>query len=222
MTPRDRVEIALAATLAAALVRLLGLTLRVRAAGVEALLPLWRSRRPLIYAVWHGRILMVPWMNARLRRRAGARLVRVLASRSRDGEIVAAFVRRFGLEAARGSSSHGGAAGLRALASTLAGGGDVAVVPDGPRGPRERLQPGVVALAALSGAPVVPLAFAARPARRLGSWDRLLVPWPFARCAVVFGEPITVARDTDRDVAGKELERALAEVTAAADRLVAR
>jgi lysophospholipid acyltransferase (LPLAT)-like uncharacterized protein len=163
---------------------------------------------------------MVPWMNVRLRRH-GARAVQVLASRSRDGELVAAVVRRVGLGTARGSSSRGGAAGLRALAATLRAGGDVAVVPDGPRGPRERVQPGVVALAALTGAPVVPLAFAAHPARRLGSWDRFLVPWPFARCAVVFGPPMAVARDADREAARREIERALADVTLAADRLAA-
>src|SRR5687767_10149558 len=127
---------ALAPPLAAATVRVLGATQRVRASGIEPLLPMWRSGQPLIYAVWHGRILMVPWMSARLRRTRGARPVQVLASRSRDGELVARYVRRFGLGVVRGSSSRGGAAALRALARTLRAGDDVAVVPDGPRGPR--------------------------------------------------------------------------------------
>ena len=86
-------------------VRALGATLSVRAEGIEPLRPLWRAGRPLIYGVWHGRILIVPWLNARFRRTDGARDVRVLASRSRDGELMAAFVRRFGLEVVRGSSS---------------------------------------------------------------------------------------------------------------------
>jgi hypothetical protein len=96
----------------------------------------------------------------------------------------------------------------------------VVVVPDGPRGPRQQLQAGIVALASLTGAPVVPMAFAARPARRLATWDEFVVPLPFARCAVVFGEPIALSGDADRDRARKELERALNEVTAAADRRV--
>ena len=79
--------------LAAAAVRALGITLRITDQGAEALEPLWAERRPLIYAVWHGRILMVPWLNVRLRRTRGARLARVLASRSRDGELVARWVR---------------------------------------------------------------------------------------------------------------------------------
>jgi lysophospholipid acyltransferase (LPLAT)-like uncharacterized protein len=146
--------------------------------------------------------------------------VAVLASRSRDGEILSRYVHKFGLQVVRGSSSRGGAAGLRGLATVLRGGTDVALVPDGPRGPRGQLQPGVVALAALTGAPVVPLAVGAQPARRLNSWDSFLIPLPFARCAVVFGEPLPVSRDADRARSAKEIERALDETSAEADRLV--
>ncbi len=206
--------------LAAVAVRALGATLSLTAEGVEALEPLWAARRPLIYMVWHGRILMVPWLNRRLCRTHGARLARVLASRSRDGELVARWVARFGLPVVRGSSSRGGSDALRALLAAVRGGEDVAVVPDGPRGPRERLQGGVVALAALTGAPVVPLGFAARPARRLASWDRFLVPLPFARAAAVFGKPAVVARAADRESVRADLERVLHEVTESADRLV--
>jgi lysophospholipid acyltransferase (LPLAT)-like uncharacterized protein len=187
---------------------------------VDALRPLWRAGRPLIYGVWHGRILIVPWLNARFRRTEGARNVRVLASRSRDGELVAAFVRRFGLEVVRGSSSRGGAAALRELARALHAGEDVAVVPDGPRGPSCQAQAGIVSLAATTGAPIVPLGVSARPARLLQSWDRFLVPAPFARCAVVFGAPVRVGRDDDRETVRVAVERALQQATECADRLV--
>ena len=205
---------------AAALVRALGATLRLRAEGVDALMPQWRAGRPLIYCVWHGRILMVPWLNARLRRTHGARGVSVLTSRSRDGAIVSGYVSRFGLDVVRGSSSLGGAAALRTLVTAVQGGQDVALVPDGPRGPRGRLEPGVVALAALTGAPVIPLGFAARPAWRLKTWDEFQIPTPFARAAVVFGVATTVPRDADRERARQAIERSLDEATAAADRLV--
>lgn len=209
-----------APSLAATIVRLIAVTVRIGVTGAERLRPLWVAHRPLIYAVWHGRILMMPWVNAWLRRTQGARPVAVLASRSRDGEFVARYVRGFGLDAVRGSSSRGGATGLRQLVAVVRSGEDVVVVPDGPRGPRHRLQPGIVALATLTGAPVVPMAFAARPARRLATWDEFLVPLPFARCAMVFGEPIALAGDADRDRARTELERTLNDVTAVADRLV--
>ena len=213
--------ITLAPPLTAVAVRVLGATLRLRTEGVEHVEPMWTARRPLIYAVWHARILMVPWLNRRFVRTHGARPPRVLTSHSRDGELVARWVRRFGLGVVRGSSSRGGAEALRALTTAVRGGEDIAVVPDGPRGPREQVQLGVVVLAALTGAPVVPFGFAARPARRLASWDRFLVPWPFARAAAVFGKPSMISLDADRETARADLERALREVTESADRLVA-
>lgn len=216
----DHLRIALLPPVAAAMVRLLGATLRLRIEGVEALVPHWTAARPLIYCVWHGRILMTPWLNARLRRTHGARAVSVLASRSRDGSLVGGYVSRFGLDVVRGSSSRGGAAGLRALVKAVRAGRDVALVPDGPRGPRGQLSPGVVALAGLTGAAVVPLGFSARPANRLQTWDAFMVPAPFARAAAVFGAATTIARDTDLERARKDVQRSLDEVTAAADRLV--
>jgi lysophospholipid acyltransferase (LPLAT)-like uncharacterized protein len=212
--------LALVPPLAAGLVRVVGATLRLRAEGVEALAPSWTAARPLIYCVWHGRILMVPWLNARLRRSHGARAVSVLASRSRDGSLMGDYVRRFGLDVIRGSSSRGGAEALRALKSAVDAGCDVALAPDGPRGPRGQLGSGVVALAALTGAPVVPLGFAARPAWHLASWDAFQIPVPFARAALVFGAMTSIDRDSDREQARKEIQRSLDEATAAADRLV--
>ena len=211
----------LAPPLASAVVRLLGASLRLSVTVAASVAARWRAEEPVIYAVWHGRILMLPWLNARLRRTHGARRVTVLASRSRDGDLMARYARRFDLDVVRGSSSEGGAAAARALVSTLGQGRDVAVVPDGPRGPCCRVRPGVVVLAALTGVPVVPVAVGARPARRLRSWDAFLVPAPFARCAAVFGAPIAVTRDGDRTCAARAVEQGLRAVTAAADRLAA-
>ena len=109
---------------------------------------------------------------------------------------------------------------MRALLAALEAGEDIAVVPDGPRGPHRHAQPGVVALAALSGAPIVPLGFAARPAWRLSSWDDFIVPVPFARAAATIGAPVVVGRDTDRGRALKDLEQALGEMVATAERRV--
>jgi len=206
--------------LAAALVRGLGMTLRLSVEGVAEVAPLWRSGRPLIYALWHGQLLMIPWLNARLRRMAGARPTRVLASRSRDGELVTRYVQQFGIEVVRGSSSRGGSGAVRALLGALRAGEDIAVVPDGPRGPSRQAQPGVVTLAALSGAPIVPLGFAASPAWRLSTWDGFVVPMPFARAAATIGAPLVVNRDTDRARAVKDLEDALSEMVANAEHRV--
>ena len=212
----------LAPPLAAVLVRGLGRTLRLSVIGAEHVTGLWHSRQAIIYAAWHGQLLMLPFVNERLRRTLGARPVHVLASRSQDGELLARFAARFGFPSVRGSSSRGGPEALRALARVLRDGHDVAIAPDGPRGPRGRAQPGAASLSALSGAPLVPVAFAAYPAWRLATWDAFEVPWPFGRGAVVFGPPITTAVAAGRRLASTEVEDALRAATTAAERAVRR
>jgi hypothetical protein len=218
---RQRLADRVAPAAAARIVRVLGTTLRVRVVGAEHVTPLWRAGRPVIYAVWHGRILMCPWANERLRRSHGARAVTALASRSRDGELIARYVERFAMRVVRGSSSRGGAMALRALAGTLKQGADVVIIPDGPRGPRRHVAPGVVALAALSGAPVIPFAIAAQPAITLRTWDAFQIPLPFARLAMVFGPPVVVPADADREGTCSAIAASLDAVTALSDRLAA-
>jgi lysophospholipid acyltransferase (LPLAT)-like uncharacterized protein len=202
-----RLSLALVPVLGAWAVRLLALTLRIRREETTAR-PLWESRTPTIYAAWHSRILMMPYLY-------GWRRARVLASRSGDGELVVRFVGQFGMEAVRGSSSRGGAGALRSLVRLLKEGHDVIVVPDGPRGPREIAKPGIVTLARLSGAPVVPMALGAVREWRLGSWDEFRIPKPFTRCVMRFGEPIRLGRGGDRaddEAARKEVETALSQL----------
>ena len=199
---------ALAPSLGAWALRLLARTLRIRREE-RAVEPLWASHTPAIYVVWHARLLLLPHLY-------GHRGARVLISSSRDGEMVARLVRRFGFEVVRGSSSRGGAGGLRGLARALGEGHSVIVVPDGPRGPAETVKPGVVRLARLTGAPVVPLSFAASAEWRTRSWDGFRIPKPFARCVVRFGEPLRVASSRDRgddEATRKDVEAALREVT---------
>lgn len=194
-------------------VRLLGLTLSVRR-DERSVQPLWDAQTPVIYAVWHARILLLPWIY-------GHRPVCVLASRSRDGELVTRYVASFGLEVVRGSSSRGGAEALRALARWLKDGREVLVVPDGPRGPAEQAKLGVVALARLSGASIVPVAVGLSSEWRLRSWDGFRIPKPFSRCVVRFGEPISVPRTSDRaaeEAARGRVEAALRALTASVDR----
>jgi len=185
-------------------VRLLGLTLRVRREEA-AVTDLWQRRVPVVYAVWHGRMLMLPYLY-------GRRRPAVLASVSRDGDVVTRVVTRFGLEAVRGSSSRGGARALRHLVRSLADGRDAVVVPDGPRGPRETVKGGIVALARLADAPIVPVAVGASAEWRLRSWDEFRIPKPFARCVVRFGDPLRVPSHGGRaetEAARKEVEAAL-------------
>jgi lysophospholipid acyltransferase (LPLAT)-like uncharacterized protein len=203
--------------LGAAAVRLLGATLRVTEVHRDVVDPLWAARSPVVYAVWHGRMLMFPFLYGK------RRAPHVLASRSRDGEVVSRLARGFGFRVVRGSSSRGGSTALRVLARLLREErAEVAIVSDGPRGPRHVAQAGAILLAKLGGAPVVPLGFGASRATVLDSWDRSLVPHPFARAVVVFGEPLHVSPDADRaglEEARQRLQAGLEAATAEADRL---
>ncbi len=151
----------------------------------------WRGVRPpvrlepAVYVAWHEHLLPL----ALLHRGQGAM---ALVSRHRDGEILARVLRRLGYEVARGSSSRGGGAGLQRMVRAGRAGTPLAFTPDGPRGPDRQCKPGAVRAAAETGLPVVPLAAAATASRRLGSWDRFMVPAPGAGIRVARGEALEV------------------------------
>jgi lysophospholipid acyltransferase (LPLAT)-like uncharacterized protein len=143
-----------------------------------------------IGAVWHNRLLMMPLVLKRFfPRRQGAALI----SASRDGEWIAALVQRIGFDVVRGSSSRLGATAVLQLADVLAGGRDIVIAPDGPRGPVYVLGPGIVLLAQKSGAPVLPLHLEYSSCWRVKSWDRFILPRPFSKVRVIFGPPHRVA-----------------------------
>ena len=196
-------------------VRFVFLTNRVIAVPTPAIKQLVDSRQPVIWCFWHGRMLLM----ARLLPR-GYR-VHVLISRHRDGRLIAEAIRRLRLHSVTGSSSRGARGATVALMHLLRAGDSICITPDGPRGPRMRAQKGAVALAALSGAPIVALSYSTTRARFAGSWDRFLIPWPFGRMEVMGSEPMYVAKDADDKAlarARRQLEDELNRLTAAADR----
>jgi lysophospholipid acyltransferase (LPLAT)-like uncharacterized protein len=220
LSRRERLALACLLPVGRTAVRLLGATLRVSEAHREIVEPLWATGSPIVYVVWHGRMFLIPYLYGR------HRTVHVLASRSRDGEIIARFAHGFGFRVLRGSTSRGASTALRALARLLRDErAEVAIIPDGPRGPRYVAQPGAVLLAKLGRAPIVPVGLGAAPATRLSSWDEFLLPHPFARLVVAFGEPLAVPADADHEAlerGRRELEAALIRVTREADRLAER
>jgi lysophospholipid acyltransferase (LPLAT)-like uncharacterized protein len=174
------------------------------------------SGTPAIFAFWHEFLPLTPALSLIARKLPFYRPtpIHTLVSQHRDGQFIGSVVRRFGIVPIAGSSTRGGAAGLRSLLAVLRQGDLIGITPDGPRGPRRQAAPGVAQLAALSGVPVVPLA--ARTTRRiqLGTWDRMAVPLPFGRGVMVCGPPIDVPRDGWKDAIP-----AIAEaLTRAADR----
>jgi lysophospholipid acyltransferase (LPLAT)-like uncharacterized protein len=173
------------------LVDLLCFSLRLRVIGYEKVRSVMASRR-FILGFWHSRILVTSYMHK------GWKGV-IMASRSGDGEIIARVVERQGHEAVRGSTGKGG---LRALAGMIkslnAKDRPGAMIPDGPQGPRFRIQPGIITLAQKTGCPIIPASFSARKIKVFNSWDRFVVPYPFTRASLVYGEPVYVPMNADK------------------------
>ena len=139
-----------------------------------------------IGALWHNRLLIFPFVLQRFfSNRRGAALI----SASRDGDLLADAIARFGFDVVRGSSSRLGASAILQLTDVLASGRDVVITPDGPRGPAYELGPGIIFLAQKSGAAVLPVNMEYSSCWRLESWDRFVLPRPFAKIRVIIGQP---------------------------------
>ena len=206
---RNGAQYWLAATLGGGLLDALFATVRFRIMTPDPIVD-----GPKIYTPWHGRILPLAHLHR-------GQDVHTLISRSADGEYFARLVERWGYHtAARGSSSRGGSTALRELVKAARSGKSLTVTPDGPRGPRQKLKRGVLTAAQLSEAPLIPVSAGATRAWWIESWDRFLVPKPFARMYVRYGSPVYVPRDADENELVRieaAYERTLNELTEQAD-----
>ncbi len=169
----------------ATLARQIRSTCRLRAADRAGVLE-GTAAGPFIFVCWHNRLLFFPSCAPRILRKR----TRVLTSISRDGEVAARYIRWFGIESIRGSSSRGGFKALVQLKRALADGRHVFLTPDGPRGPRYSVQPGAVLLARKAGAAVVPVCLNASRYWELHGWDRTQIAKPFAALELAIGDSI--------------------------------
>ncbi len=220
-TRRGRFLVATGAFLVRAVVRLFLWTCRVEViAGREHLENARREKKAHVLSFWHNRsILAARALLGELHRHDFDILV--LASQSRDGELVTKVAEGFGLDVVRGSASRGGSGAVRAIyrAVTRRGSSPV-MIPDGPRGPRYQFKIGVVILAQLAQAPILPMGMAAKRFLVIPSWDRLILPWPFSRIALVVGEPQEVPRQLgseELEAERQRLEVLLSELTRQAE-----
>jgi lysophospholipid acyltransferase (LPLAT)-like uncharacterized protein len=182
-------------------VRLVYLTSRVHYEGAP-----YDGDDSVVVICWHEHLLMAPYCWHHLRRNRKDKRVFVIASQHKDGEYITRLVKRLGVEGIRGSSSRGGARALLSAMRKMDRGSDLAIMPDGPRGPRHSVAPGVIALAQKKGCKIITMRYEASRYWRLKSWDRFVVPKPFGRLRLQVGEPFEV-NDREMDAA-KELIRA--------------
>lgn len=199
----------LIAFLATMFLRVLHATIRKRHLHAEHIL----GTPQHIFAFWHMHILSAFYA-------LWQRPLIVLLSQSRDGELIARCIRRFGAGSVRGSSTRGGSSALRALVREARDGKNLAFTPDGPKGPPRVAKDGAIYAAKVTGLPIVPMAVAATRSKRLRSWDGTMVPLPFSKLTYVYGAPITVPRDADVEEWRKRLEDVLNAVTEEAERMV--
>jgi lysophospholipid acyltransferase (LPLAT)-like uncharacterized protein len=165
--------------------RALARTWRLHVINAEPHRAIRATGQPVIYTFWHGTMLPLLWQH----RKEG---VAILISEHGDGEIIARIAHSLGYQSVRGSTSRGGERAILGTARELENGRDVAFTPDGPRGPRESFAPGALIVSQRTGAPLVLITVDAPRAWRLTSWDRFLIPKPFARVTIAYEDPVAV------------------------------
>ena len=196
MRARDRIGLGLAGSLGPLIFRGLYSSLRFDIEGAGHQEGTWGAGQPVVFVTWHGRLLPLLYLYR------GNGIV-MLVSEHRDGEYLARVGRALGYDTVRGSSTRGGFPALRQLVRKLRMGRSLAITPDGPQGPREKLKPGALQAARITGAPVIPVMAGSQQAWWIEGWDSFMVPRPFGRIRVAIGEP----RSVPRDCSVRELEK---------------
>jgi lysophospholipid acyltransferase (LPLAT)-like uncharacterized protein len=205
--------IALSGSLA---IRGLGYSWRIRTSGEEYLRRAREHHPAVIFAFWHGRLLVLSFTHR-------GRAIQVLASEHADGEMMGQTIRRLGFGHVRGSSTRGGARAIRRLVGKLEEGLDLGITVDGPKGPRFVVKPGPLEIAKLSGAAIVPITASSLRHWTFRSWDAFEVPKPFSVVSVRYGEPVVVPPDAGAGELEEKrlaLEGILRNITAANDEAV--
>ena len=209
----DRILLKIVPRIYAWVLRLLALTIRRDVLHQEHAEKFWNNEIFVIAAFWHQRLLMMPFLPHQGR-------VGMMISRHRDGEFIARAVKLFGIDSVRGSTTRGGAAALRGMVRFFESGANLAITPDGPQGPRHVVQRGVIELARLTAAPIIPVAYSASRKKIFNSWDHFILPLPFCKVIYVYGEAIFIPRNlSEKELEEKRLlvEDRLRQVTAEAD-----
>ncbi len=211
----EKILLQLVPRLYSLVLRLLALTIRRKVLFPEHPRYFWDRGQPIIIAFWHQRLLMMPFLPHQGK-------VGMLISQHRDGEFIARAVKFFGIDSIRGSTTRGALSGLRGMIRFYRRGANIAITPDGPQGPRHVVQVGVMELARQTGAPILPVTYAASRKKMFASWDHFILPFPFGRVVFIWGKPIFVDRDTDKEGLEEKrllLEDSLNRITEEADRM---
>lgn len=188
-------------------------TLRLKIMGAQPIIEGKLNGKNYIFCFWHNQFFVMPYYYIKV---LGRHHISILTSTSRDGEYISRLLHRFGFSTVRGSSSYAGDTALRILIREMEGGNDVAVTPDGPRGPRYIVQSGIITLASLTGCPIVPVGYKVSNKKILHTWDRFIIPYPFTKGVFTVANPIYTPRDiSDLEKEGirQKLEKILLSIS---------
>lgn len=188
-------------------------SVRFRLEGWEKLTKLIADGKGGLILPWHG-VTILPIYYCR---NMGFYSI---VSLSKDGELQNKLLRSRGFHTIRGSSARQGIRALLEGVRCLKAGKVMAITPDGPKGPTKKVQPGTVHLAQRSGCPVLPVGVACRPCKRLHSWDSHLVPLPFSKAVIAFGDPLHISEDEDENAAAARIEAAINDAELRAEELL--
>ncbi len=194
-------------------ISLIGVSQRSRFVNVRTVRRVHAERGQAIIALWHNRLMMIPYVYRRL---FGKKEAVTLVSTSKDGEYIARILKYFRPLVVRGSTTRGGSTALKTLVTKIEEGMDCVITPDGPQGPKYRVQLGTVALARITGVPVIPFGYWSSRRKILGTWDGFVVTLLFGKTTYVFGEPLYCPQEaTDEQMAAfaDNLREALFAVT---------
>jgi lysophospholipid acyltransferase (LPLAT)-like uncharacterized protein len=171
-----------------------------------------RKQRNVIFTFWHNRLFYMTYFFAIRYVYCGHKVV-VLSSHSKDGEIMAGLESALGASVVRGSTSRGAIEGLINLYRKASSGYSPVITPDGPRGPKYEVQDGLLFLAKKTGFPIIPISYSADKVHRFKSWDRFMIPLPFANVKVIYGPPIIISDDMPKEEARRKIKDALMAIT---------
>jgi lysophospholipid acyltransferase (LPLAT)-like uncharacterized protein len=217
-TWKDRILLQIIPRVYVWVLRLFSLTIRKEYLHEEYPKEFWNQGLHIIISFWHQRLIMMPFL-----RHSGR--VGMLISQHRDGEFIARAVNQFGVNPVRGSTTRGGLSALRGMIRFFRTGANLAITPDGPQGPKHVVQIGVIELARQTGAPILPVTYSASRKKVLGSWDNFVLPFPFCKVAYLWGEPLFIPRDADKDrmeESRRLLQERMRQITEEADRIFQR
>ncbi len=209
----SELQTSLIINLAYFIIVLLSKTLRLKIVGAEEVIKGKKEGKNYIFAFWHNEFFVMPYYYVK---NIGKSPISVLASLSKDGEYISRLLHKFGFTTARGSTSYGGETALRLLIKEIEKGNDVAVTPDGPRGPRHVVHPGIITLASITGCSIVPVGYKVLRKKVLKTWDKFIIPTPFTSGTMSVAEPIFIPKnisDSEKEQMRQKTELALLAIS---------